>query len=124
MKLYAPLPLELAREVASQLDLELDNVRVRKNHVEFKLNPPNSRHKYARTSRNGRALKACSYEAFRDFITLAFRNGATKIQSAFGTWNSYQAFENDLPRLARINVGSQAFPAYMRDLSNESVAPV
>jgi hypothetical protein len=124
MKLYAQFPLELAQEIAATLELELANIRVHKTYVEFKLNPPHSRHRYARTTAKGHALKACSYEAFRDFIALAFRKGATKVQSTLGTWNSYQAFQNDLSRLAHINVGSQAFPVYMRDLSNEKVAPI
>lgn len=124
MKIYAQFPLDLAQEIAATLGLELENIRVHKTYVEFKLNPPNSRHKYARTTARGRALKACSYEAFRDFITLAFRGGAVKVQSTLGTWHCYQAFQEDLPRLAQINVGSQAFPVYMRDLSNEKVAPV
>jgi hypothetical protein len=123
MKIYG-LSVDQLGEIAKQLDLRMSNVRPRKNAVEFKLDPPYSSHRYARETADGRKLKACSYEAFRDFITLAFRSGATRAQSAQGSWHSFAAFEDDLDRLARVNIGSRACPRYMGDASNEAVEPV
>lgn len=108
--------------VADELGLELENLR-RIGRVEaFRLVPFTSRDRYARRSATpayaggkSKRLKATCYHGFRDFIRLAFRQGATGVESAWGFWPTLAAFETDLPRLASANIGNPARPCRMID---------
>ena len=107
--------------IAQKLELVTSNVRTTKTSVSVKLDPPDSDHRYARRSWQGRRLKACSYQAFRDFILSCFASGATRVKSAMGDWRDEVAFRYDLESLWAKNIGSQVCPAMMGELSNEIV---
>jgi hypothetical protein len=115
MKLYG-IDEQQAQCIAAALDLELDNLRrVSKNAIAMRVIPHSARSKYARTSASGRRLKATCYHGFRDFITAAFEEGATRVQSTGGDFKSLEQFDYALPRLARLNIGSEACPRRMLD---------
>lgn len=109
------------QELCQKLELVPTNLRANGRGIALKLEPPNSDHRYARTSGMGRRLKACSYEAFRDFGLSCFASGATRIKSAWGDWPDADSFRNDLDTLYSKNIGSIMQPAYMGELSNEAV---
>ena len=108
-------------DIATRLGLVPTNVRTSGRGVALKLEPPDSDHRYARTSGRGRRLKACSYEAFRDFILSCFASGATRIKSAQGDWKDGDSFRQGLDAMRSLNVGSMMEPSYMGNLSNEAV---
>lgn len=113
-------------QIATCLGLTLENVGTKGRGISAKLTPKDSRDRYARKSGSGRRVKAASYEAFRDFILSAFANGATDVRTIHpktrtsARMNAFE-FTGLLEDFRWYNVGSQAFPAYMGDLSNEQV---
>lgn len=116
MKLYG-LTEQQAQDIAEALDLELENLRrVNKNAIAARVIPHSSRSKYARTSGSGRHLKSTCYHGFRDFIERAFQVGATRVQSTGGDFKSLPQFSDALPKLARLNIGSEACPRRMIDV--------
>lgn len=117
MKVWGLTPGETVRTLES-IGLQADNVRADGRALRYRIIPPDSRHKYARRAASGRRVKACSYEGFRDGIRALFRAGSVRVQTTLGDWSSLDAFESDLPRLARVNVGSLYNPVPMADLSN------
>ena len=107
--------------ICEKLELVPTNERTSGKGYALKLEPPNSGHRYARTSGSGRKLKACSYEAFRDFILSCFESGATRVKTAWGDWRDVETFRDGLDDMAAKNIGSIMYPAYMADQSNERV---
>ena len=126
MKFYGT-NLETLQKIADELDLTIENARqISKNCVAVKLTPRNSDHKYARRTAHGRRVKACSYEAFRDFVLSAFANGATKVNTIDPRVREHKTmdkeeFEARLDEFACLNVGSRMCPVFMGDLSNDEV---
>ena len=129
--IFYGISLETLKAIAEKLELVIDNPRqLSKIAVAVKLSPINSDHAYARKTPQGRRVKACSYEAFRDFVLSAFEHGATKVNTinpvtkvhftmdketfvSFLGWDG--AFYN-------MNVGSQMNPCTMGELSNKTAA--
>lgn len=120
------IPQDKLQAIARGLDLEIDTPRKDGKGLSFRVLPLNSDHKYARRSGSGRRVKACSYEAFRDFILSAFANGCTAIRTIHPTLRKHTRmteteFRDLLESFRYYNIGSRMYPAYMVDLSNEAV---
>jgi len=132
------LTIDELEDIGAVLYLVLSNVRTIGRYVHFKLSPIHSRHHYARTTTSGRGLKACSFEAFRDFTYLVFRRYKQRtddslrltrdesrypirVASASGHWQSLEQFEDDEDRLAQVNIGSAMDPHTFESLSNAYV---
>jgi len=124
------IDLATLQAIAAKLELVIDNPRqLTKNAIAVKLTPINSDHRYARKTARGRRVKACSYEAFRDFVLSAFENGAYKVNTIHprarkhASMNRMQ-FESMLGwdgPFYNYNVGSPMYPVTMGELSNETV---
>ncbi len=103
--------MEIVSDTISGLDIEVDQSfrQVSKNVIQVSLRAHTSDSKYARRQfRTGyRSVHLC-WHGFRDFVSGVFLLGARRVQTTVGDWDSLDAFNDDLYRIANINVGSQA----------------
>ena len=102
--------MEIVSDIISGLDIEVAQTfrQVSKNVIQVSLRAHTSDSPYARRAfRTGhRSVNLC-WHGFRDFVYGVFLAGATRVKTAVGDWDSLDAFNADLYRIANINVGSQ-----------------
>lgn len=73
----------------------------------------------SRRSASGRRVKAASWEAHRDVMVNLFeRCPKATIRTSIITYKGKEDFQAKFRATADHNVGSQVYPAYIRDLSN------
>jgi hypothetical protein len=101
------------QDIAYEIGAEPYNARWEGLACALRVLPVSSRAKYARRTAEGRRIRALCYHGFRDFITLCFERGATRVKSTAGDWRSLDQFRADLPGLAQLNIGSQMYPVKM-----------
>lgn len=106
----------LLSNIAEGLDLSVIDSRELSLDLQFKIRARHSYTYYSRESLTGRSGPWVCFHGWRDFIRVCFANGATRIQTAQGTWKDVDAFDKDLPRMERLNVGSIMAPRTMPDL--------
>lgn len=106
----------IVSDIISGLDIEVAQSfrRVSANVIQVSLRAHTSDSPYARRQfRNGhRSVNLC-WHGFRDFVSGVFLTGATRVKTMVGDWDSLDAFNADLPRLANINVGSMFEPRFL-----------
>jgi hypothetical protein len=88
--------------------------RLSRNCVQISIRAKTSDSRYARRTYGGlspsrRSIAIC-WHGFRDFIRRMFGSGAYRVHTMYGDWESLGEFEEDLPRLARLNMGSKMYP--------------
>ena len=108
--------MEIVKDVISGLDIEVAQTlrQVSANVIQVSLRAHTSDSKYARRQfRNGhRSVNLC-WHGFRDFVSIILMLGARRVQTRAGDWDSLDAFNADLYRIANINVGSMMEPRFL-----------
>lgn len=108
--------MTIVKDVISGLDIEVAQTlrQVSKNVIQVSLRAHTSDSKYARRQfRNGhRSVNLC-WHGFRDFVSCILLLGARRVQTTAGDWDSTDAFNADLYRIANINVGSMMEPRFL-----------
>ncbi len=108
--------MEIVSDIISGLDIEVSQSfrQVSANVIQVSLRAHTSDSPYARRQfRNGhRSVNLC-WHGFRDFVACVLLLGATRVKTVVGDWDSTDAFNADLYRLANINVGSMMEPRFL-----------
>lgn len=116
MKVHG-IDFTVLQKAANDLDMQLHNAdRASWQAYTFTVRGKHSKTFYSRRGISGRRVLAVCFHGWRDFIRVAFASGATKVSSIYGRWESLTAFNNDLPRMAGLNVGSPTEPRTMPSL--------
>lgn len=106
----------IVKDVISGLDIEVAQSfrQVSANVIQVSLRAHTSDSKYARRQfRNGhRSVNLC-WHGFKDFVSCILLLGATRVHTMAGDWDSLDAFDADLYRIANINVGSMYAPRFL-----------
>ncbi len=108
--------MAVVEDIISGLDIEVAQTlrQVSKNVIQVSLRAHTSDSPYARRQfRNGhRSVNLC-WHGFRDFVSCILLTGARRVQTMAGDWDSLEAFNKDLSRIADINVGSMIEPKFL-----------
>ncbi len=108
--------MEIVSDTIDGLDIEVAQTfrQMSANVIQVSLRAHTSDSKSARRQfRNGhRSVNLC-WHGFRDFVTCVFILGARRVQTKVGDWDSLDAFNDDLYRIANINVGSMMEPRFL-----------
>ncbi len=108
--------MEIVQDIIGGLDIEVFQSfrQVSTNVIQVSLRAHTSDSKYARRqfSTGHRSVNLC-WHGFRDFVSNIFLLGARRVQTMAGDWDSLDAFNADLYRIANINVGSMASPRFL-----------
>lgn len=118
MRVYG-IHFSALQTIAADLNMVLhdgDTVSYSEPGYTFRLKGKNSRTFYSKTSPAGRRITSVCFHGMRDFIRVCFMRGATKISSIHGKWTSIEKFNQDLPRMAGLNVGTALVPRTMPSL--------
>lgn len=108
--------MEIVEDVISGLDIEVAQTfrQVSKNVIQVSLRAHTSDSVYARRAfRTGHRSVSLCWHGFRDFVSNVFLLGARRVQTMAGDWDSLDAFNADLYRVANINVGSMMEPRFL-----------
>jgi hypothetical protein len=103
-------------------DLYDGNIIVRESRAvsrqscRISLRTRDSRAHGARYAPSGRHCLAVSWEGFRDVIRAFLEEGATRVRTSIADYTPAN-FEDEYPRTAWQNVGSQLFPVAIRELT-------
>ena len=106
----------IVEDIISGLDIEVSQTfrQVSKNVIQVSLRAHTSDSKYARRQfRTGHRSVSLCWHGFKDFITCVLLLGARRVQTVAGDWDSLDAFQDDLYRIANINVGSMMEPRFL-----------
>ena len=105
--------MEIVKSVIDGMDIEVSQSfrQISANVIQVSLRAHTSDSVYARRQyRTGHRSVSLCWHGFRDFVSIVFLLGAQRVQTMAGDWDSLDAFNDDLYRIANINVGSMMEP--------------
>lgn len=114
MKVYGIME-EAIQETMDAMDIKEQSFkRLSKNCIQISLRAKTSRGRYARRSyRSHHYSVSLCWHGFERFIRAMLEQGASRVHTSLGDWTSVGAFQDDLTRLANVNVGSMVHHLYL-----------